>query len=674
MQNRYAIAACAAAVISAFSAHAQQQASAHDDGAIVVTANRFRSDASNSPIATQVITADEIRDSSATTVSEVLGKVGGVHTRINFTGIPDSPLDLRGFGFTGDQNTLVLLNGLRISENEGAAARLSAIPIDSIERIEILRGAGAVLYGGGATGGTINIITRSPVLDGLNGNVSALAGSHKLRDLRGGVQFGNGKWGISLNAQHYENDNYRDNNRAELDTMSGELRFGGREDFVAFNFSADDQKSRLPGARTEAQVSSDPRGATTPKDFMDSRSGLFSLRGEKRFGGVTLALDLVQRNKKFDSFGTGTYNFLGVQTYTNKLTTDVDVTTVSPRILWQTQLAGMDNRLTVGMDWSDWSYTNNSNGTDTLFGNSSTREIGGQSNRAVYLRDELHLTTGTRLSLGARRENVEQEQEERLTPLAKRSEEHHLSAYELALQQDLGSGYSAYGRIGRSFRVANIDENRCSPAPCAPLLKPQRSNDRELGIQWRGRGASFRAGLFDMDIEDEIHFNRLVGFFGSNVNLSPTQRRGLELEGKLPLGATVDLAARYTWTEATFREGIYGGVDVKGNDVPLVPKDRIGLNLGWQATAATRLTFNVNYVGSQRHDNDQANRFRSMPSYTVADIKISHDIGAWRLAAGVNNLFDEAYYSYGVVNGAFTTFNAYPEDRRSAYVSAEYRF
>ncbi len=94
----------------------------------------------------------------------------------------------------------------------------------------------------------------------------------------------------------------------------------------------------------------------------------------------------------------------------------------------------------------------------------------------------------------------------------------------------------------------------------------------------------------------------------------------------------------------------------------------------WQATTATRLTFNVNHVGSQRYDNDQANRFRKMPSYTVADIKLSHEMGAWRLTAGINNLFDEEYYSYGVINGASTTFNAYPEDRRNGYVSAGYRF
>ena len=55
-----------------------------------------------------------------------------------------------------------------------------------------------------------------------------------------------------------------------------------------------------------------------------------------------------------------------------------------------------------------------------------------------------------------------------------------------------------------------------------------------------------------------------------------------------------------------------------------------------------------------------------MPAYSVADIKLSHQAGSWRLAAGINNLFDKAFYSYAIVNGAFTTFNAYPEDRRNA--------
>lgn len=633
---------------------------------IVVTATRFSEDASKSPSNISVITADEIRDSSAMTVPEVLSKLGGIQTRINFTGVPDTPIDLRGFGMTGDQNTLVLLNGLRISENEGAPARLSAIPVNSIERIEILRGAGSVLYGGGATGGTINIITRSPVTEGTTGSVSGLFGSHKLSDMRGALQFGNGQWGGILNAQHYETDNYRVNNRAIQDAMSGELRFGGRDEFIALNLSGDGQKSRLPGPRTEAQLSSDPRGTSTPNDYMNSRSQLMSLRGEKRLDGVTLAADIGRRDKTATMFNDSAFG-------ASLMDTKADITTVSPRILWKAGIGGMDNRLTAGLDWSDWAYTNKTTGTGFM---SSLNEKGTQNNRAIYIRDELViLSTKTRLTLGARRENVAQEDGETLVPRPTENVTHHLSAHEIALLQELGSGFSAYGRIGQSFRVANIDENRCWFAPCSALLKPQRSKDRELGVEWRSKVSSFRAGVFDMTVDDEIHYMNINPFlFGANVNLPPSRHRGLELDGKMFIGDSLDFAARYTHTQATFREGIYGGVNVAGNDVPLVPKDRAGINLGWQAAAATRVTFNINYVGSQRYDNDQANVFRTMPSYAVADVKISHDLKDWRIAAGVNNLFDKAYYSYGIVNGTYTSFNAYPENRRTAYVSAEYRF
>src|SRR2546427_6319350 len=129
-----------------------------EDPAVIVTATRFPDSVLAAPVGVTVITSEDIRNSTATSVAEVLNKLGGVHTRINFLGTPDLPIDLRGFGVTGDQNSLVLLNGQRISENELAAARLTGIPLNAIERIEIVRGSGSVLYGGGTTRGTINIL------------------------------------------------------------------------------------------------------------------------------------------------------------------------------------------------------------------------------------------------------------------------------------------------------------------------------------------------------------------------------------------------------------------------------------------------------------------------------------------------------------------------------------
>ncbi|MBI4989337.1 MAG: TonB-dependent receptor [Rhodocyclales bacterium] len=637
-----------------------QAATSEDEATVVVTASRFSAPALEQPIAIQVITAEQIRESTAVNVSEVLSKLGGVHARINFLGIPDSPIDLRGFGMSGDQNTLLLVNGQRYSENELISARISAIPLDSIERIEILRGAGAVLYGGGATGGTINIITRSPLSVPSGGNVSLALGSHEMRDARGSFSAGSGPWGLSLHAQSQQSDNYRQNNHSSQDAVSGEWRYVGDEGALSLRFGADDQRARLPGPRTELQLKTDPRGTSTPNDYANSRSEQAGLHGEQRFGDVTVAADAGQRRKTsryFFDFGFG---------FSSRQDTEVTVNSVSPRLHWNTTLAGMANRLTAGVDWSEWSY-----GNDTLSGFGNRDESGRQHNRAVYVRDELGLTATTRLTAGLRRERVEQEQRERLTPLPKADSSRNLTASELALQQQFGGGWSAYGRLGRSFRVANIDENRCFFPPCAPLLKPQTSQDREIGLQWRAGKAAFRASLFDIDLKNELHYNAITF---TNMNLQPTRRRGLELEGKAPLGADLELGARYAYTDARFRDGSYGGFDVGGNQVPLVPRQRAGLSLGWKVAVPTRLTFSLSHIGEQRYDNDQRNLFRRMPSYTVADIKLSHQAGSWRLAAGVNNLFDKAYYSYAIVNGAFTTFNAYPEDRRNAYVSAELKF
>lgn len=628
---------------------------------IVVTASRFESAKQDQPIATQVITADDIRDSTATNVSEVLNKLGGVYTRINFTGLPDSPLDLRGFGMTGDQNTLVLLNGQRLSDFEGGTARLSSIPIESIERIEILRGSGAVQYGSGATAGTINIITKSPIGSPLGGYLFGQAGSHNSRDARGGIQVGGEHWGMRLDAQHYESDNYRDNNRAKTDNVSGELRFGNQKDYVALSFTADNQKTRLPGARTEAELKTDRRGTRNPDDYLNSRGHLYALRAEKNLGAVTLALDASYRDKTETSFYQDLWG-------SRSRKTDGHVVTVSPRLLLKNKWGDTENTFTVGADWSEWTFDSSMQATGFY---STLDERGRQENKAVYARNEINFPTGTRLSLGLRREFIEQHQRQWTPFVADRSTTARLTAHEIALQQALGLGFSAYARTGRSFRVANINENYCSFAPCAEMLKPQTSHDHEIGLEWKHRIAALRVSLFRMDVNNEIHYNNLTW---STMNLSPTRHQGLELEGRIQVLKNVDVAARYTRTQATFREGTYGGVNVTGNDVPMVPKDRIGLNVGWQITGSTRASLNVQYVGGQRYDNDQANRFRKMPSYTVTDLKIMHEIGNWRLAAGVNNLFDEKYYSYGIVNGSYSSFNAYPETRRTVYASAEYRF
>jgi iron complex outermembrane receptor protein len=99
------------------------------DDTIVITATRFADSKRDLPVGVTVITADDIRNSASSNLGDILAQFGLLQIR-DLAGTQNPQLDLRGFGITGDQNTLVLLDGLRITESDFESAQLSAIPLD----------------------------------------------------------------------------------------------------------------------------------------------------------------------------------------------------------------------------------------------------------------------------------------------------------------------------------------------------------------------------------------------------------------------------------------------------------------------------------------------------------------------------------------------------------------
>ena len=167
-----------AGLLAGVSAHAQKVPDIVADE-VVVTATRFEEKVSELPVNVQVIDAAQIRASGARSLPELLSQQVGIYTRDN-SGNPNRQIDMRGFGTFGDQNSLVLVDGQRISENEQTPANITAIPLSSIDHIEIIRGSGgAVLYGNGATGGTINIVTKGPTPNEREAWVKGAVGDRK---------------------------------------------------------------------------------------------------------------------------------------------------------------------------------------------------------------------------------------------------------------------------------------------------------------------------------------------------------------------------------------------------------------------------------------------------------------------------------------------------------------
>src|SRR5262249_23974028 len=186
-------------------------------------------------------------------------------------------VDLRGFGATATSNTLVLVNGRRLNDIDLAGVDFSAIPRNSIERIEITRGnSGAVLYGDGAVGGVINIVTKNGVDLPPSARVQADVGSNPYVEGNASISRSGGPFANPIAGNAISSRGYRENNEMHQQNTVGDFRWTDKQGTSAYlNLSGDTQRLGLPGGRlvtpTSSLLDTDPRGATTPFDFAEKQ-------------------------------------------------------------------------------------------------------------------------------------------------------------------------------------------------------------------------------------------------------------------------------------------------------------------------------------------------------------------------------------------------------------------
>src|SRR5471032_1399324 len=264
---------------------------------IVITGSRFDANAALTPIGAVVITAEDIQRAGANDVNTAIRKVGGVYGRQSLDGSPDFSLDLRGFGTNSAQNMVIVLDGVRLSENELSNAILSTIPIDTVDHIEITRGGASVLYGDGATGGVINIVTKRPVKNTRRGSVFVEGGQFRAGEARvSGFQAWDG-FAADATLDTQRTDNYRDNNEFKQTHFSGGAQWYGNDGRIGFRYEGARQDMRFAGALSEAQFIANPRQTTTPNDNGSLDSDRLTVFAKRRVAGFDLAADLSYRTK-----------------------------------------------------------------------------------------------------------------------------------------------------------------------------------------------------------------------------------------------------------------------------------------------------------------------------------------------------------------------------------------
>ncbi len=622
---RLALLPLACAAIFSPPVHAQSGASLP---VTVVSASRFAEPADSLPLGVSVITADDLRASGATTVNEAIMKLLGVPGRQDAYGGGEYGIDLRGFGSTADSNQVVILDGIRLNEGDMGGTRLSGIPIDAIERIEVLRGSGSVLYGEGATGGAIVITTKAGHGGQRSSGASAYAavGSNSLRELRANATVSGGGFTLDAGGYRRSGDNHRENFRSESDGASLSLQWASDKLRLGARHSRDALDTRLPGSLTAAQYAADPSRSFTPNDWARIRNESSGVFAETFLGDWQLALDLGWRDKEL---ATRTYGY------------DVTAYQQSLRARNESRWGSVRNTLVLGHDHGTWERTD-------IFADTAT-----QSSSAWYLKDDVVLASGTRLSAGVRSGTVDKKHTTAGNLGGRRN------AWELGVSQPLSAATTAWARAGSSFRFANADEYSWTDPAVA--LRPQTSRDLEAGLRWASGDFTTETRAYRSLLTDEIAYDPTApapfGLTGSNINLDPTRRQGVELDGQWRVSSTLRLSLNLALREATFRSG-----PNVGKDVPLVPREVLALRADWTPAAGHRVTAGLNWVGSQHPD--FANQCR-MPSYTTVDARYAYQWRQMELSFGVKNLFDRDYYTQAFSCVGASPSGIYPEAGRT---------
>jgi len=610
----------------------------------VVTANRVQQDVQSAPFSAVVLTGEQILASGATDANEAIRRLVGIPSRTDLRGGRNYSLDLMGYGAIANQNVVVIVDGVRISENEFATARLSAISPEMIESIEIIRGGSSVQWGEGASAGLINVVLKKNVAAGIRGSASIQGESFGGSDVRAQLLGGNGTMGFDLNARNYKTDGYRDNSKNTQQTFSAGINgtIGG----LGFRtrISTEDEKSRFPGGLTFAQYAANPRQTLTPNDYGNFTETRVSAGIDYKLDAFTFALDVANRNRASDGFfaAFGGFNSAGKSKSTQ----------ISPKLTYSDRIGSSALTVVAGLDFNNWDYNSVNN-----FGQNENAK---QTNNAAYLTADLLLPTGTRLTAGSRHERVNKRA---LDPInfVSYDRNNDLSAWDLGANQALAGGFNIYGRSARAYRLPNVDENRF----LVSALRPQITRDLEGGLKWQfTAGSTVGIRAFRQSATDEIAFDPTTF---SNVNLDPTRRNGIELNGKTAITRDLSLSGSVQSITAKFS----GGPN-SGKEIPLISQMSAALRMDWQLDARQRLGLGAQFLGAARFGNDNANTCaRKIPSSTLLDARYAYKLDKVELSVAADNLADNKSYSqaFSCVTGSL-----YPNPGRVIRVAAKYSF
>jgi iron complex outermembrane recepter protein len=644
---------------------------------------------SSVPAAIDIVPGDAVRGSGAATTQRALERLPGVTIADEQGNTHQMGVGLRGFQATSvtgvPQGVSVFVDGVRVNEPTVEEVNFDLLPLDEIERIELIRGPSPV-FGRNTLGGALNIITKRgegppeivPEIEG--GSFGRLKYRVRVSGAAGPIDY-------YVGGSLFQEDGWRDRSASQLGKLF--VKVGFRRDGTDLSVSYQRAENRIEqaGSLPESLLRRDRRANFTSGDFFKPRLDMAT--GTLRQAlGQNLALTV-----------TGFARLLSVEQFNVNLIADNTRTffeTTSfggvAQLTHQAEIFGRRNRVVVGVDASHARARVKTLAEEAGETEFDARVRDDATAIGFYLDDTLDLARDLLiggdalvLTAGARYDRIRHDIRDAVVDAARPSAT-QVSVFERAnprvgLNYNVSRALSFFLAYGEGFRAPAFLELTCAtPAAICPGLQAGVAPDPPIqAVKARSFEAGVRARplpwldadltLFRTDVSDDIFSvspSGTVGVFFQNVGR--TRRQGVELGARATVAQRVRATLNYTYTDATFKDAVIlatprvtatcpGGlctqVVTKGSELPLVPRHRLNAGVEYWLTPWLAASLSMRYVGTQRLRGDEENVERPLADQLVFGAGLRATYKGLAAFVAVDNLFDARYETFGTfgVNG-----------------------
>lgn len=652
---------------------------------INTTAAKIAAPLRDIPQTVDVVPAQLIQDQAAHSLQDVLKNVPGVSLNLG-----DGQRDqfvIRGFDAMGD----MYIDGMRDDA-------LYYRDLSNIERVEVLKGPAAVLYGRGSSGGIINRITKKPGETisefKLNG------GSYKQR--RAEFDVGD-KIGASaafrIAGAIEDSGSFRDQGFLERNNIAPSLYLQLGEDTNLLLQVEKLHDKRITDFGIPAfqgkplNISPDSYyGSRNARDDDYSKSDVLSGRAvlthkindsftvRNMFGAYNYELD---RNNTLVS---GVNEVLRTATLThNQVLRQDDGWFNQLELLQKAEWAGMQHQLLYGLEVSEqkktmkrwgWSVASvtvslfdpvlpslsqfGTRGANPNLDNQTTLQAAG-----LYMQDMITLSDHWKALVGARYDKFVQKVEDRLSTVDPERRDNTWSPRAGLVYQPY-DWQSYYISVSRSYQPSG---ETLSFTQAQSQMAPEETNNIEIGTKtdfFNGR-LSTTASLFHLERENIKGVNPVTNTL---VSVGKQLTEGLELSASGEIAPNWQVFAGYAYLDARITDSVavQNGVALRGNNAALTPKNSANLWLMYQLNDGWNLGGGLNYVGNRY---TSADNLVTLDSYVTADAVAMYRSKRYDLAFNLKNITDKEYYASG--HGTSNLLNG-PGAPRRAEVTLTMRF